>query len=258
MNTKLIFAAPCLALLAACGGGSTGTASYQTLSVLANGDGIARGATSTGEEALIYSPEIAEVVSAANASTPSDIAGVNASDFPVTSLNGNVRVRSGTMTSEGITFNVTVVEDTRTTDAFAAFIELPAGFNDMTMVSGTAYTNAPSGSYVYSGTQLTTPSLTVAPGSTGTFTMTADFSNRAFAYNGSSGGVGVSGSGVLDTVNGRFATTDLNVTSGSSTYGGTMHGLMHGSGATATSGIFHTSGSSPAYTGAFVGSRQVR
>ena len=254
MNKKLVLAAPCLAMLAACGGSSTGAVSFQTLSVLPNGDGVARGITSTGAEALIYSPEISSVVSAANAAGSSDIANVTASDFPVTSSSGNVRVRSGTMTSDGTTMNVTAVEDLRTTEAAVVFFEMPAGYNDVTIVTGTAYSNAPSGTYTYSGTQMTTANNGLAPGSTGSFTMSANFAQENFQYSGSSGGVGVSGSGVLDTANGRFATSNLSITSGGSTNSGTMHGLMHGSGATSTSGIFHTSGSSP-LTGAFVGSR---
>lgn len=255
MKTKLFASLPVLALLAACGGSSTGGVSFTTLSVVGNGDGIARGVTNTGEEALLYSPDVAVVVASANASSSSDIANVRASDFPITSQSGNARLRSGTMTSEGITFNVTALEDIRTSDAAAVFIQMPSGYNDISMVQGTAYTNSPSGSYTYDGTQATTSRNTIAPGATGSFTMVANFGQGTFQYNGTSGGVGVSGSGTLDTANGRFATSGLNVTSGSSTYGGTMHGLMHGSGATATSGVFHTSGSSPAYTGAFVGSR---
>ena len=254
MNIKLVLTAPCLEMLTACGGGSTGTTSFQTLSVLPNGDGVARGITSTGEEALIYSPDIAVVIAAANEAGRSNIANVVARDFPVTSLSNNVRIRSGTMTSEGFTFNVTAVEDLRTTDAAAIFIEMPAGDNDVSMVTGTAYSNAPSGTYTYSGTKMTAANNNIAPGSTGSFTMSANFAQSNFQYSGSSGGVVVGGSGVLDTANGRFATSNLSVTSSGSTNSGTMHGLMHGSGATSTSGIFHTSGSSP-LTGAFVGSR---
>lgn len=254
MNAKLILAAPCLAMLAACGGGSTGSTSFQTLSLLPNGDGVARGVTATGEEALIYSPEISEVIAAANAASSSSIANVTASDFPVTSLSGNVRVRSGTMTSDGVTLNVTAVEDLRTTETAVVFLEMPAGYNDVTLVTGTAYSNAPSGTYTYSGTQMTTANNRIAPDSTGSFTMSANFAQETFQYSGSSGGVGVTGSGVLDTANGRFATSNLNVTSGGSSNSGTMHGLMHGSGATSTSGVFHTAGSSP-LTGAFIGSR---
>jgi len=253
MNKKLMLAAPCLAILAACGGSETGSASFQTLSV-PNGDGVARGILTTGEEALIYSPDISAAVSAANAASSSDIANVTASDFPVTSVSGNVRVRSGTMSTDGTTLNVTAVEDLRTTEAAVIFLEAPIGYNDVTMVTGTAYSNAPSGTYTYSGTQMTTANNRLAPGSTGSFTMSANFAQENFQYIGSSGVVGVSGSGVLDTANGRFATSNLSITSGGSTNFGTMHGLMHGSGATSTSGVFHTSGSST-LTGAFVGSR---
>ena len=255
MNLTIYTLPIALLALTACGGSGGSGVSFTTLSVLGNGDGIARGVTNTGEEALIYSPDVAVVVAGANAASSSDIANVSASDFPITSQNGNARIRSGTMLSEGITFNVTALEDIRTSDASAVFIQMPSGFNDISMVTGTSYTNAPSGSYTYNGTQATTSSNTIAPGATGSFTMVADFGQSTFQYNGTSGGVGVSGSGALDTANGRFATSGLSVTSGSSTYGGTMHGLMHGSGASATSGVFHTSGSSPAYTGAFVGSR---
>lgn len=244
-----------LVLLSACvGGEATENVSFRTLSILPNGDGVARGITRTGQEALIYSPEISEVVSEANAVNSSDIANVTYSDFPVTSLNGNVRVRSGTMASDGTTFNVTAVEDLRTTEAAVIFLEMPAGYNDVTMVTGTAYSNAPSGAYTYSGTQITTANNALAPGSTGSFTMSANFAQETFQYSGISGSEVVSGSGVLDTANGRFATSNLNVISDGSSNSGTMHGLMHGSGATSTSGIFHTSGSSP-LTGAFIGSR---
>ena len=255
MKTKLFASLPVLAFLAACGGGGGSGVSFTTLSVLGNGDGIARGVTNTGEEALFYSPDVAVVVAGANAASSSDIANVRFSDFPITSQSGNARIRSGTSTTDGITINVTGLEDVRTSDAAVIFMHLLAGYSDISMVTGTSYANAPSGSYTYNGTQATTSRNTIAPGATGSFTMVADFGQSTFQYNGTSGGVGVSGSGALDTANGRFATSGLSVTSGSSSYGGTMHGLMHGSGASATSGVFHTSGSSPAYTGAFVGSR---
>ena len=255
MNINYIVVLPALAALTACGGSGGSGVGFATLSVLGNGDGIARGVTNTGEEALFYSPDVAVVVASANAAASSNITNVSASDFPIISQSGNARIRSGTMTSEGVTLNVTGLEDIRTSDAAAVFLQMPAGYNDISMVTGTAYTNTPSGSYTYNGTQATTSRNTVAPGATGSFTMVADFGQSTFQYNGTSGDVGVSGSGALDTANGRFATSGLSVTSGASTYGGTMHGLMHGSGATATSGVFHTSGSSPAHTGVFVGSR---
>lgn len=211
--------------------------------------------TATGEQGLIYTPEVSEVVAAANQAASGSIVDVTASDFPITSSNGNVRVRSGTMTSDGFTFNITAIEDTRTTEAGVVFIEMPSGYNDVSIVTGTAYTNAPTGTFAYRGTQMTTANNALAPGAIGDFTMSANFGQETFEYNGSSGNVVVTGSGVLDTANGRFATSNLNVTSGGYSKTGTMHGLMHGSGATTTSGIFHTSGSSP-LTGAFIGTRE--
>jgi hypothetical protein len=138
MDKKLILVAPCLALLAACGGSGSSGVSFTTLSVVGNGDGIARGVTNTGEEALLYSPDVAAVVASANAASSSDIANVRASDFPITSQSGNARIRSGTTTSEGITLNVTALEDIRTSDTAAIFIQMPSRYNDLSMVTGTA------------------------------------------------------------------------------------------------------------------------
>ena len=145
MNLTIYTLPIALLALTACGGSGGSGVSFTTLSVLGNGDGIARGVTNTGEEALIYSPDVAVVVAGANAASSSDIANVSASDFPITSQNGNARMRSGTMTSDGITFNVTGLEDVRTSDAAVIFIRMPAGYNDVSMVTGTSYTNAPSG-----------------------------------------------------------------------------------------------------------------
>jgi len=242
-------------LLSACGGGGTSGVSYTTLSVLGNGDGIARGITDTGEEALFYSPYVVDVVAGANAATSTDIANVKASDFPIISRVGNVQTRKGTMTSNGVTVNITAIEDTRADEAGIIFMEAAAGYNDLTMVTGAKYSNAPSGTHTYNGTQAVTSRYATAPSSTGPFTMSANFTNKTFSYSGNSGGVSVSGTGVIDTDTGRYATNGLTVSSGTTNYGGTMHGLLHGSGATATTGVFHSSGSSPAYTGGFVGSR---
>lgn len=242
-----------LVTLTACGGGGTSSVSFATLSVLGNGDGIARAKADDGSQVLIYTPEVVEVVASANSVTSSEIANLSASDFPITAQNQYILVRTGTFTSEGITFNVTGVEDKITNNASVLFIEMPSGMNDISMVGGTKYRNAPRGQYTYFGTQMSTYRNSIAPGSFGSFALVADFENRAFGYSGSSGSLEVNGGGVLDIANGRFATSNLTVTAGSSTYGGTMHGMLHGSGATATSGVFHTSGYSPLYTGAFVG-----
>ena len=251
MRYVIIFLA--LLTLTACGGGGTSSVSFATLSVLGNGDGIARATAGDGSQVLIYTPEVAETVASANSTSSSDLVNLSASDFPITAQSEYVVVRTGTFTSEGYTFNVTGVEDVSTSNAAVVFIEMPSGFNDISMVGGTKYRNAPRGGHYYVGTQMSTYRNSIAPGSYGTFAIYADFDKKVFGYSGSSGNLEVNGAGALDTANGRFATSDLTVTAGSSTYGGTMHGMLHGSGATATSGVFHTSGYSPLYTGAFVG-----
>ena len=169
-------------VLSSCGGGGSSVTSYfTTLSMLGNGDGIARGVTDTGQEALVYSPEITDVVKEANKASSSDVTNVKFSDYPITSVVGTARIRTGTATSDGETFNVTLVEDFSSGEnAGIAFFEMPQGYNDVSMVTGEAYSNAPIGSFTYTGTQTSTSSKSIAPGVIGSFSMTADFSNETF------------------------------------------------------------------------------
>lgn len=243
-------------LLSACGGGETSpTASFSTLNVLGSGEGVARGTTSDGRQALVYTPGVVDVVAAANSGS-SDTLNVSASDFPVVSTSGNAVIRQGTISSGGYTFNVTALQDTRVSDAAAVFVEMPAGSADISMVTGTAYTNAlTTGTYTYSGTQASAPRTSVSPTATGAFSMTANFGAQTFSYTGTSGSVNVIAAGSLDTANGRFATNSASVSVGGTSYTGTMHGLLHGNAGSATSGIFYTNGSAPSYTGAFIGAR---
>jgi hypothetical protein len=243
--------------LTACGGGTTGFVSFATLSVLGNGDGVVRAISSNGEEFLIYTPEVREVVASANSAATRNVVNSSASDFPIIYRDEYVILRYGTVTSEGITFNVSGVQDRSTTDAAVLFFEMPAGMNDVSMVTGPPYRNVPSGEFTYFGTQMSTPRNTIAPGSDGRFALVADFDNRAFGYYGTSGNLEVAGGGALDTSNGRFASSTMSMTTSNTTYIGRMYGLLHGNGATATSGVFYSCVScfSPAYTGAFVGSK---
>lgn len=252
MKAKFVLSTCALIILTGCGG--TNDVSFTTLSVLSNGQGIARGITNTGEQALLYTSEVVEVVAGANNSANSSL-GVTISDLPITSITGNTIIRTGTMTSGGYTFNVSAVEDSTVVNAEAIYMETP-GYADLAMVAGAAYSSPPTtGSYAYSGTQTSNARSVKAPGSIGTFALSVDFSSDAFGYAGSSGIVNVSGSGVLDSANGRFATSSLSISAGGSSYGGTMHGMLHGNGAKDTSGVFHTDDYAPDYAGTFIGSR---
>lgn len=240
-------------IVAGCGGSSTssgGSTSFTALSLLSTGQGVARGIDANGEQALIYTSEIAEFLAGAN-STNDAALDVSISDLPVTSTVGNRVIRKGLITSGDTLFNVRAIEYT---GASAVFIETP-GFVDTTMVTGSAFSSPPStGTYTYTGTQTIHSRTTVAPGSYGSFSMDVDFGADTFSYSGSSGSFTISGIGSVDNVNGRFSTNGLSVlhTAGYD-YRGTMYGQLHGSGATATSGVFHSDNVD--WSGAFVGSR---
>jgi hypothetical protein len=256
---KSTIALVAIALTSGCGGGGGGTsatlAKFNTLSVLSNGQGVGRGVADDGSQLLIYSHEITEIIAGANAAASGSIVDLNASDFPITGVNSTSTTRAGTIISGGITFNVRTIENNATSNAAAIFIETP-GYADLIMVTGEAYLNPPLGGiYNYTGTQTSNARSVVAPGSIGTFRMGVDFTANTFSYSGSSGNLTLNASGVLDKINGRFATSSASITAGGLYYTGTMHGLLHGSGATSTSGLFHTNDIAPDYSGAFVGSR---
>jgi hypothetical protein len=246
-----------IALLTACGGGATSNnpvASYTTLQVFNDGAGVARGTGNDGSQALVITPDVTEVVAEANTVTGSDIAGLQVSDFAIVqSLGTNANLRSGALTTNGVTMNILAVEDLGG-EAGIILAEIP-NYASIVMVTGTQYGSAPSGTFTYSGTMGMGPRTTNATAELGSFTMSANFSNQTFTYNGTTTSNSVSGSGVLDTTNGRFATNSLAINTNNVSRTGTMYGQMHGSTAKSVSGVFNTNETSPFYTGAFVGSR---
>ena len=247
--------------LSACGGGGGGGsatfASFSALSVLQDGSGVARGRAQDGERALIYGPEISEIVSGANNPNGDDtsIADIDSGDFPVLQSTSSYKLLGGTVSSGSYIFNIKAIENTSTTNAGLVFLEVP-GYTDMIMAVGAQYSNPPaSGVYTYNGTQTSNSRSIVAPGSIGIFTLSVDFSARNFSYSGSSGSLSLNASGVLDNANGFFASSNADVRVGATSYTGVIHGQLHGSSATSTSGVFHTTDYRPDYSGGFVGSR---
>jgi hypothetical protein len=72
-NLKLTFAVGLLTMLSACGGGGSDapTAKFNALSVLSNGQGIARGITSNNSKiTLVYAPQIAATIASAALANP--------------------------------------------------------------------------------------------------------------------------------------------------------------------------------------------
>ena len=261
-------------LLASCGGGGGGGGSatgggaslnYARVGpVLSNGAGVGR-ATEDGVNLLFYAPEINDLLREIN-SGDSDGLGSDF-DLPNTQVDGVVRRRSGSITEDGITIDVTIIEDTRAVQTLIGFFDIPnvgSGsrvLDDITLAAGERYTNPrTSGQFTYIGTQAILQNGRVSGGNipTGNFRMTANFGSGSFSYTTTDDidGISVSGTGNLNANTGIFSTNALTV--GTHT-GGTLRGQLYGSGGRETSGVFHTrstGGNPPAYVGAFVGARQ--
>lgn len=137
-----------------------------------------------------------------------------------------------------------------TGEAGLVYVVLP-GVADAVLATGSAFGTAPNGNFTYNGVHLIGDRFTGEIES-GDFTLTADFNNKTFGYTGSTVGSSLTGSGIIDTANGRFSSSNSTSTVGDS---GTasMYGQLHGSSADAISGVFHTNEADPIYGGAFVG-----
>lgn len=264
MDKKLIIAVPCLALLAACNGTSdvsetyptidVSETSFNTLKVFSDGVGVAKGRESNGTQTLVIAPDIALVVQEANNATQEDIASVRVSDFPVVqALSTNANLRQGTMTSSGVVFNATAIEDLGG-EAGLVLLEIPNQYS-AAFATGTALTGTPVGSHTYNGT-MTMGARSVNPNQElGSFSMTADFNASSYTFSGSTSNNSLSGSGVIDAQSGTFNSNNLSASTNGTSRTATMYGQLHGNAATSVSGLFHTNESSAYYAGGFVGSR---
>ena len=217
--------------------------------------GIARGVNSDGRLALVFTSGVSDFVSGANEAGNGGVSDASTSDLPITYKHGNVEVLTGTGSSGGYTLNIASLENKAVPDAAAIYMETP-GYADTLAVTGAKFTSSPIvGTYLYTGTQTSNARSVIAPGLIGTVQMYINFGSEDFSYNRNSRGVSVIGSGTVDVKNGRFATSGLTIKKVYTTYGGTMHGLLHGTNARSTSGVFHTSDNAPDYSGTFLGSK---
>jgi hypothetical protein len=254
MMVKLLAALAALALLAACGGSSTGSASYTTLKVFSNGDGVGRGVASDGTKMVFITPDVGTTVTAANNGS-SDALNVTASDFPIVqNLATNANLRQGAVTIEGIAANVTIVEDLGG-DASLILFDIP-GYASLGMAGGSAMTGNPTGTHTYNGTMTMGSRSSGASGQQiGSFAMSADFNAETYSFSGATASHSLSGTGIIDTTSGRFASNTLNATTFGAARSATMYGELHGDAANSVSGVFHTNESSATYSGGFVGTK---
>lgn len=254
MKIKLLVTLPTLALLAACGGSSTGSVSYTALKVFSNGDGVGRGVASDGTKMVFITPDVGATVTSANAGS-SDALNVTESDFPIVQvLATNANLRQGAVTIEGIAANVTIVEDLGG-DASLILFDIPS-YASLGMAGGSAMTGNPTGTHTYDGTM--TMALRSAGGSAqqlGSFVMSANFNTQAYSFSGFTTNHSLTGTGVIDTASGRFSSNNLNATTFGTGRAATMYGELHGNAANSVSGVFHTNENSATYAGGFVGTK---
>lgn len=269
INTQIstILATTAVMVLTACGGTSIGgggdssatssnqqLANYSTLKVFTDGAGVARGLGVDGSHALVITPDVTLVVKESNSVTESDLDRLEFSDFPIVQqLATNANVRVGAYTVDGITANVTAIEDLGG-EAGLFLIDIP-NYGNLIMAAGTNYRSSPLGVHSYNGTVgIGRRSINSNP-ELGAFTLSADFTNSNFSYNGSTTSNTISATGLVDIPNGRFTTNSMTLNTSGIQRTGTMYGQFHGTAAASVSGVFHTSEANPVFIGAFVGSR---
>ena len=255
---KLTFFVGVLTMLSACGGGGSDapTAKFNALSVLSNGQGIARGITSNNSKiTLVYAPQIAATIASANNTSGGGIEELNPSAFPVLTNTDRYIVTKGTVISAGTTLNVTTLQNKSTTNANALFVQMQNDA-DSIMVIGDGFSNPPaSGIANYTGTSTSNARSVIAPGQIGTFTLSVNFGTKTFTFNSATERFTSSGSGAIDLANGLFATSSMDIVANGIAYSGTMYGQLNGNLATSVTGIIFTNDSSPDFAGSFIGSR---
>ena len=238
--------------LAGCGGDSNvQQAHFSVTKIFADSAGVFTGTTEAGERAVGISPDVTNIVNGANNPQEESI-DLNKSSFPIVNTYSQGNVRSGAISDGSFSANVTIFEDS-TGAADVVYMEMPNVAN-IVMASVEPYT-APTGSYSYTGL-FAAAGRTVSPViEYGTFTMAADFSANSVSFNGQTASYGLTGTAVLDTNAGTFNSNAFTFSDNYYTYSTSVYGLMGGSDATATSGVFHTNDQSVDYSGAFVGQR---
>ena len=258
MNTLL--ATTAVLALAACGGSGDGTAanptvSFTTAKQFADGGGVATGVRSDGARSVFISPDIAEVVQAANSTSQEDLTDINRSDFPIVQvLPSNANMRQGAMTVDGIVFNVTVFEDLGD-NSQVALLEIPNSANAI-ISGGSPLGTIPTGGFTYSGT-LGTGLRDIDPQiELGNFTMNTNFNNGTFSFNGSTLSDTLVGNGFIDVNNGSLSSNNLSLTTSGTSRTATMYGNFHGGSAQGVSGLFHSNEANPTHSGGFAGSRE--
>ena len=230
-------------------GGSSNVTNVSVSKAFSDGSGVITGVYSNGSKMAAVWPEAAATVRVSNENTSSDL---QASSFPIVDAYSTGNVRSGAVTDGYSSANITVYEDS-SGDAVLFYAEETGGAHGV-MAIVDSYT-APTGTFSYSGLFAAGRRAYSSSIETGSFTMSANFSTKAVVFNGQTASYSLTGNAILDSDAGTFNSNTFRFEDADYYYDASIYGLMGGSGATATAGVFHTAGQNPAYAGAFVGQR---
>lgn len=255
---KLFIAMNMLFVLGACGGGGGGTSSQpqvtaSTIKLFEDGAGVALATNaSDNQKLLVLSPDIVDVVSVVNLSSNVNES-ADFSNLTITGSTATAKIYTGTVVSEGVTMNLTGYQDNGD-EAVILFAEIPAVANAV-FTTGTPLNGVPSGTFTYNGLHgFGRRALGVTP-ELGSFSMSANFTNGTFSYSGTTASSTLTGTGAIDASAGRFTSTGMTLNAPLGNYTATLHGLLHGTNASAVSGVYHSNDTYPDYAGAFVGAR---
>ena len=232
-------------------GGSQNVTEFRVTKVFSDGAGVFTSTSKNGNKGVGMAPEISSFVKTMK--DPEDTSNdIVYSDFPIVRTYSHGNIRSGALSDGNISANVTVFED-NSEDAGVVYMEIP-GVANVVMAEVGPYT-APTGPFSYSGLFSAADRTYSTSMEYGTFTMSADFSANTVAFDGQTSSYSLTGNAVLDSDAGTFNSTTFRFEDGYYYYDASIYGLMGGSGAKATSGVFHTNDRSVDYAGAFIGHR---
>lgn len=252
LRMRTLLSVPALGFLAACGGGSDGSATNPiqstptVLNTFNDGSGVAYVTNSDGTlTATIISPDVNNLQSA-DAPVAFDFAGLS---FDGSNQYGDFY--SGETTINGTPVYIEYFQDANGPVAIA-YAE--SGGENFLMALGEKALNMPSGTYDYYGTNI----IGLRNGSfaeNGTFAMTVNFDTGQAAVTGQTPLSTVGGSLAVNTSAGTFQGSNLTLGFDGTNYSGSMYGNFHGGGAAGVTGIYHDNGGDPLFTGAIAGTR---
>jgi len=229
----------------------------QTLKVFSDDAGIAKIVDpDTGLKAYFLGPEAAGFVAEINAND-GNADDIIQSSFPITNSSlPHADIRSGTISSGGVTSNVTVFED-RTAEAAVFYVDIPAASANFALSLGSELTSIPAGTFNYVGT-FGIANRSSGTQDVGTFNLTADFDNGLVtSYTGTTSNTyttNLSGTNLpMNTSTGEFSASNLTLTVGGYSGTATLYGAFSDDAAAGVHGVYASNEADPTYGGAFAG-----